>query len=351
LLSPGYVAVALARLARRLRRSTRRGVVRLLRWSLLPFHRPLCFLDYYVRAYRLVREAPSDVYHGHDLNALPVAWWSRHKLGGKLIYDSHEIYTETSNLRRLERKVAALVERFLIRRVDAVITIHDTAADELARRYGVPKPSVVKNCPRIPPGCNRTTRLKDAIGLADSDLIVLYQGGFTKGRGLPHLIQAMTYLPEHMKLVMMGWGRIEPELRVLTEELGLLDCRVFFIPPVPQNELLHWTASANVGVIPYQAVSLNNYLCMPNKLFEYMGAGLPIVASAFPELTRVIEGALAGVTFDPEVPESIAAAVNRVLGDADLRARMSENARKASLIYNWENEEKSLLAVYSRVAA
>ncbi len=338
------------RMPYRVLRTGRRLALRSARAVLLLFHRPLCFLDYYIRAYRLVRHAPTDVYHAHDLNALPVAWWARRRFGGKLVYDSHEIYTETTNMKRLNRKIAAAAERFFIRRADEVITIHDTAAEELARRYAVPVPSVVRNCPRIPPGCERTSRLQEALGLKAGDLIVLYQGGFALGRGLHNLLRAMVGLPDHMKLVMMGWGKIELELRSLAEELGLLDRQVFFFPPVPQEDLLHWTASAHVGVIPYQAVSLNNYLCMPNKLFEYMGAGLPVVASAFPELSRVIDGSSAGVTFDPEEPASIAAAMNKVLSDADLRARMSENARKAALVYNWENEEKTLLAVYARMA-
>jgi len=315
----------------------------------MPVHRPLCYLDYYIRAYRLAREAPSDIYHGHDLNALPVAWWARRRLGGRLVYDSHEIYTEVSSLTRTGRRAAAIVERFLIRRADAVITIHDTAADELSRRYGVARPTVVKNCPRTPAGCARTTWLRDAAGLRDTDLIVLYQGGLTANRGLPNLVRAMRHLSESAKLVMLGWGPIEPELRALAADLDLLDRRVFFVPGVPQKELLQWTAGADVGVIPYQAVGLNNYFCMPNKLFEYMAAGVAIAASALPELTRIIEGNQVGLTFDPEDPESIGSAIAAILGDPSLRARMSDNARKAALVYNWENEEKNLLAVYAEM--
>ncbi len=330
-------------------RTARRLALRAARSVFLLFHGQLCAMDYWQRAYRLARESPTDVYHAHDLNTLPVAWWAHRRLGGKLVYDSHEIYTETTNVGWLDRRFLTVIERFLIRRCDAVITIHDTAAAELARRYRVPTPSVVRNCPCIPPNCERTNKLREATGLKTEDLIALYQGGFLPGRGLQNLVRAMASLPQQMKLVMMGWGKLEIELRFLAAELGLLDRRVLFVPPVPQEELLHWTASADAGVIPYQAVSLNNYYCMPNKLFEYLGAGLPVAASAFPELSRVVDGTSAGVTFDPEDPASIAAAIQAILGDPDARARMSVNARKAALIYNWANEQKKLLEVYTRV--
>ncbi|MFC2078040.1 glycosyltransferase family 4 protein [Candidatus Bipolaricaulota bacterium] len=334
-----------------------RGVKHVIRWLaivaytclrrlLLLFYRPLAYLDYYYRAYEMVRDQPSDVYHAHDLNTLPVAWWASRRMKGKLVYDSHEIYTEIQGLGKLERRYFKAIERALIKRADAVITIHDSAVDEFVARYGIPSPAIVRNCPRLRKIRDATTRLRDATGIDQKDILVLYQGGFSQYRGLPHLIEAMSHLRSDFKLVMMGWGKIEPQLREQAARKGMLNERVYFVPPVPQDELLEWTASADVGVIPYQAVSLNNYLCLPNKLFEYMAAGLPVAASAFPELSRVIEGHNMGVTFDPEDPTSIAEGIMRIAMDPDVHARMAGNARDASLVYNWENEEKSLLRVY-----
>ena len=321
----------------------------IIRRILLVFHRPLSFLDFYIRAYHLAQSCPSDIYHAHDLNTLPVAWWARRKLGGILIYDSHEIYTETSTLKWGEKKTMGAIERFLIRRTDAVITIHESAARELSQRYGIPRPMIVMNCPRIEVNVANSHRLRTAVGLHSDDLIVLYQGGFLPNRGLKNLLCAMQKLPEQAKLVMMGWGKLENELKQLAQEMSLLDRTIYFIPPVPQKELLLWTASADVGVIPYQAVGLNNYYCLPNKIFEYMAAGLPIAASAFPELSRVINECEVGVTFEPESPESISHALLRILTDGGYRRQLSMNARRASETYNWSTEETKLLALYGEL--
>ena len=328
-----------------------RGVFRRALRLLLPFYRPVRFLDYYAGAYRKAREAPTGVYHAHDLNTLPVAWWVRARFGGKLVYDSHEIYTETSNLRSLEKRAARSVERHLIGRADAVITISDSAAGELSQRYGIARPTVVKNCPRLQRSDACVPGFRNVLGLSENDRLALYQGGFSENRGLHNLVAAMDRLPSNHKLVMMGWGEVEQRIRAEAADLGLLDDRLFILPPVPQNDLVHWTATADVGVIPYRNTSLNNYLCLPNKLFEYMAAGLPVVASAFPELTNVIRACDIGMTFDPEDPDSIAEAMGAILGNDEVRLRLSRNALEAANTYSWENEEKRLLRVYSEVVS
>jgi len=333
-----------------------RGMARSIQWVLqamyfvvrrflLLFHRPLCFLDYYMRAYALVRLAPSDFYHAHDFNTLPVAWWLRKKLGGALIYDSHELYAETSTLGWLERKALVVAERRLIRAVDVTITVNESIQQELVQRYRISSPVVIRNCPDMEAVSVPGTRIRDALHLSSQEFVILYQGGFAPNRGLETLLDAMRCIPEG-SLVMMGWGRLEQPLRDQAEAMGLLDRRIFFIPPVTQAELLLWTSSADVGVIPYRAVGLNNYYSLPNKLFEYIAAGLPVAASQFPELKRIIETYHVGLTFDPEDTASMADAVTTLLGDAPLRETMRVNAREAARELNWGCEETKLLALY-----
>ncbi|MDD3748087.1 MAG: glycosyltransferase family 4 protein [Candidatus Bipolaricaulis anaerobius] len=315
---------------------------------LMVFHRSLMFLDYWGRAYRLALEEPADVYHAHDLNTLPVAWWAARSLGGKLVYDSHELYTETSNLSRRERWTWRQLERFLIRRCDAVITVNDSIAAELQVRYGIPLPTVVMNCPVISEKVDRTTHLRDAVGVAEDEAIVLYHGGFSAHRGLHNLISAMALVPMG-KLVMMGWGRIEEELRRFAEAQGLLGTKVFFLPPVSQEELLSWTASADVGVIPYQPVGLNNYYSLPNKLFEYLGAGLPVAVSNLPELARVVDTHKVGYTFNPDDPQDIARAIIQIIGDPGHLAELKKRALAARERFSWQVEERKLLNIYERL--
>lgn len=316
----------------------------------MTLHKPLMFLDYYWRAYRLCGREPANVYHAHDLNTLPVAAAAARSTGGKLVYDAHELYTEISTLSRRERRVWRRLERLLIGRADATISVCDSIAEELSKRYGVQRPTVVLNCPSGPrPVSRRPELLRRAAGLrSEGAAVVLYQGGFVPHRGLPELVRASRWF-DGATLVMMGWGRLEQELRRLVEEEELAGV-VRFAPPVSQRELLTHSAGADVGVIPYQAVGLNNFYTTPNKLFEYMAAGLPIAASRFPELVRFVEGLEVGRTFDPTRPRDIAAAVNGILADDAARDAMRERALAAARTYCWEREAPRVVDLYAGLA-
>ena len=126
----------------------------------------------------------------------------------------------------------------------------------------------------------------------------------------------------------------------------MLQDRVLFIEPVPADQVVSYIASASLGVASFQLTSLNNYYATPNKLFEYIHAGLPVVGSDFPELKRVIEGYKIGRTFNAEDPEDIATAINLVLADDEEYQAMRRNVSEAAKIFNWENESRKLVALY-----
>jgi glycosyltransferase involved in cell wall biosynthesis len=117
------------------------------------------------------------------------------------------------------------------------------------------------------------------------------------------------------------------------------------------GELLAVTAGADLGVIAYRNVGLNNYYTSPNKLFEYAAAGVPVAASHFPELIKVVEGLQLGRTFDPDDPRSIAAAVNGILEDPSELARLRDNAARAAGRFTWEEEVHTLLDAYASLEA
>jgi glycosyltransferase involved in cell wall biosynthesis len=314
--------------------------------GLMFLHKPLMFTDYYRRAYRLMRDEPVAAYHAHDLNTLPVAAALARRNGARLVYDSHELYPDISTLSPLESRIWRTLERALIRRVDDVVTVSQSIADELVARHGVRAPLILLNCPSRPaevqvePGLLRHKIGRDG----DAEPIVLYQGGFAPNRGLQALVRSAHHLDAAL-LVLMGWGRLETELRelVATEALGE---RVVITGPVPHAELLAYTADAAVGVIPYEPVGLNNTFSAPNKLFDYLAVGVPVVASHLPEIVRFVHGLEVGRTFASAEPRAIATAVNDVLGDPAGAARMRENALRAGRELCWEVESVKLLDLY-----
>ncbi len=296
--------------------------------------------------------ARADVYHAHDLNNLEVAYRAASAHEAKLVYDAHELFTEMANRWvRLRRRWWVRLERRLIGRADLVITVNEFIAGELARRYHIPEPLVVLNCPDPPPGFDPTAPydlIRERLGLARNRRVVLYQGWMSEGRGLENLVRAAPLLACDAAVVFMGYGEYQAVLQRLA--VGLPGGRVYFLPAVPQHELLAYCASADVGVIPYQAVDLNNYYTSPNKLFDFIQAGLPIVASDLPFLRRVIAGYGLGVVADLNSPESYAQAINSVLTLPDGGASIRANLLRVAPQFRWATQAGKLLEAYERLA-
>jgi glycosyltransferase involved in cell wall biosynthesis len=302
-----------------------------------------------MRAFPRANRYRADIYHAHDLNNLEVAYRAAQKTGAKLVYDAHELFPEMANRWvRLRKRYWSRLEGRLLPRVDLAITVNELIAEEMARRYHVQPPLVVLNCPDPPPTFDPNTRydlIRERLGLPATTPIVLYQGWMSEGRGLENLVRAATLLQDEAVVVFMGYGDYQAALERLAGEGA--NGRVRFLPAVPQRDLLAYCASADVGVIPYQAVDLNNYYTSPNKLFDFIQAGLPIVASDLPYLRKVIVGDDLGVVVRLDRPEDYAAAINSVLALPDRAAQLRANLRRAAPSYTWAAQAAKLVEAYN----
>lgn len=317
----------------------------------LSFHKLLCFIDYYMRSYKIAMGKPYDIYHANDLNTLPVAWWAARRSGAKLVYDSHELCVEMNRKKTLSRVgkfLLSKVEAFLIRRADAVMTVNESIADEISQRYHIKTPTVVMNATPRSNGVIKSdvNLLRDALGIKPDYYMLLYLGLLTFNRGIEKMIQSLEYLPK-CHLVLMGYGTdwYKKQLRDLILKNGV-ESRVSFFGPVPSDEVIKYAAGADLGMAPIENACLSYYYCSPNKVFEYINAGLAVVVSAFPELKRVINKHEIGCTFDPDEPRDIARAVEYIFKDPERWRRMKQNTIAASQSYNWENESEKLLNLY-----
>lgn len=325
--------------------SAQRIGIKQLRKVLMPYHRAAVFKDYYRKAAQFVQDHPADYLHFHDLHTLPIIDELANKNAFKLVYDSHELYTEIHTLNKHQKKHYQKIEKRLLPSLQAVITVNESIAGELSQRYGIAKPTIVMNCPpkmiSIP---TASSLLADTAGLNRDQLIILYQGGYSHSRGLEQLIESMQWVNKGV-LVMMGWGNVEEELKTLVRKLKL-ESKVKFIPPAAQHEVLLYTCGAHIGVIPYRAIGLNNYYTSPNKLFEYIQAGVVVAGSNFPELRRVIESSDIGDFFDPDQPKSIAECLNKLTANPERLAQLKRNVLAAADQYHWGIQEEKLLALY-----
>lgn len=293
----------------------------------------------------------ADVYVAHDLPVLPAAVEAAKRIGAKVVYDAHELYPDQEFARLLRRRWRA-VEHLYIHCADAVTTVNPAIAAELEARYGIAQPLVLYNClPRYPHLESKPRLFHDTWKLPPSTRTVLYQGGLAPHRNLDGLVRALAYVQNReVVAVFLGDGPEQERLARLVRRLGMTN-RVYFHPAVPQSHLLRYTASADLGIIPYLATSKNTWLCTPNKLFEFLQAEVPILAHDLPELRRIIAGEGIGRVALLSSPKALAAAVDEWFAGSDPGRCYQQALRQAKERYCWEHEERKLLALYLKFAA
>ncbi|MFK0312802.1 glycosyltransferase family 4 protein [Pseudomonas sp. NPDC090233] len=287
----------------------------------------------------------ADVVHSHDVNTLPTAWLAARLSRARLVYDAHEISTSREGYDSF-RKLVGMVEKHLMPKADGTITTTDARAKYFARAYGVARPAVLQNRPRLT-RCEASNRIREELGLTAAWPIILYQGGLQQGRGLEKLVRTAAEVPDAY-FVFIGGGRLTESLVQLSEQLGLQE-RVRFIPTVALAQLPSYTASADIGVQPIENTCLNHYTTDSNKLFEYLIAGLPVVATDFPEIRRIVRDHDVGLLVPANDPSALAGALNRLVGDQPLRNHYAHNAHITAGTLNWEEQEFRLIELYRQV--
>ncbi|MBO7084255.1 MAG: glycosyltransferase family 4 protein [Bacteroidales bacterium] len=305
---------------------------------------PLFYAEYNIRLFSFLLFHKANLLLSNDLDtALPNYFISKLK-GIKMIYDSHEYFTETPELvdRPRVQRVWKRIEGFVVPRLLEMITVCESIADLFHEKYGV-KCHVVRNIPAraaLPPkGDKKILNLPE-----DKHLLVLQGSGINIQRGAEELVEAMQYLDD-CYLMIIGGGDVLPILKQMVTEMHIED-RVRFIPRMPYANMMAYTQLAELGFILDKDTNLNYRFCLPNKLFDFIQAGVPIVASRLVEVGKIIEKYQIGLFIPDHDPKSIAATIKEGLGDASRRAVWQQGLAKAAEELCWENEQQVLLDIY-----
>lgn len=305
--------------------------------------------------YLIVRRLRPEVLHCHDVHTLPLGILAKWTLSCLVVYDAHEIYEEVAQGNPRRARAYKRVHRRSQRHVDAFITINDSIAIWYAEHYPkMPQALVVKNATKIAGPIEYDGRLHQAAGISNQRKVLLYQGGFSTKRGLEYLVESARYLDPDWVLVMMGWGNLESRLREIAQDVNQYHLdqghaeAVVFIPPAPQKDLALWTAGGTVGIIPYEKVGLNHWFCTPNKLWEYPNAGLPVLVSPFPELSRaVLEHGYGWLLPEDQEPRILAEMINSLEHEQIKTAKTCcVNFMKAD---SWDIYGERLVKLYERL--
>lgn len=325
--------------------------IRTIRGAIAPFGRSLTIRGLAAAAARVA--PPADLYHALTYTRIPVGLVLGRRDGARVVYDAADIYLDSGQLADVHgpgRWFLARSERQAARAADRVITVSDAYATVMEERFGVEYPLVVMNCSyRFTPPAVSERRFHAALGLEADQRVVLYQGNFFPHRGIEQLVDAIADVP-HGVLVLMGDGPLDEELRAAAGRPATSG-RIRVMEPVPPQDLLPWVASADVVAVPIQPSTLNHRLTTPNKLFEAMAAGVPVVASDLPGMAPIVRDTGCGVLVEATDIVALAAAITRLVhASAEEREAYRERAlRAAHGRYNWESQLASLLDEYTRL--
>lgn len=282
-----------------------------------------------------------DCVNCHSLPVLPIGVAVKLLTGARLVYDAHELETEAAGTRGLRQVLSRLVEKACLAAVDLLVVVSPGIESWYRERYGFTRTVTVLNAPAYRAPARQGNALRESLAIGEAETIVLYQGVLGSGRGVEELVAAAPLLRDAgYALVFMGYGPMADTLKAQAHTSG----DFYFHPAVSPETLLTYTSSADIGVCLIQDSCLSYHLCLPNKLFEYIMAGLPVLASDLPEMRNVIEQGEVGTCIGAWDPPAVLDAVRQAAGmrGAGLRARLDRVARA----HSWEVQEERLVAAY-----
>jgi glycosyltransferase involved in cell wall biosynthesis len=304
----------------------------------------LFYASYNLRLFLYLLFSKVDLIVSNDLDTLPACFFSAKLKGISLVYDSHEYFTEVPELmnRSFVRSIWLMIEKTLLPRVKYSYTVNESIAKIYSKKYHISM-EVIRNLPS-----------KRDVSIAISPRlnfhgkkILLYQGSLNVARGLELAIHAMQYI-DNAILVIIGEGDISQQLRQRAIDLKL-DERIKFLGRISMDQLFSYTCSAYLGLSLEENVGLNYYYSLPNKLFDYIQAGVPVIASNFPETSKIINEYKIGCTIDERDPVHFAQLVKSTFNNSELYNTWKSNLIKAADELCWEKEEPGLFAIYHKL--
>lgn len=305
---------------------------------------PLFYAEYNIRLFFFLLFKKVNILVANDLDTLLANYLVSGLRKKKLVYDSHEYFTELPELagRNYVKKVWTKIEKRILPRIKYSYTVCESIAKIYSEKYSI-NMHVIRNFPlyirNLP---------KSRVNISQPNKkIIIYQGSLNLARGLELAIQAMEFI-DNAKLVIIGKGDITAELKQLADKAELHN-NVVFLERMPYEELMEYTVQADLGISLEENTGLNYYYALPNKLFDYIQARIPVLVSDFPEMARIVNDYGVGLTINTSDPGELASVFKEMLENQDKRRLWKQNLEKAAKVLCWEQEEKKLLEIYSDI--
>ncbi|MDP2236120.1 MAG: glycosyltransferase [Bacteroidales bacterium] len=307
---------------------------------------PLFYAEFNLRLFFFLLLKRANLYLSNDLDTLLPNFLISRMKRKPLVFDSHEYFTGTPELadRAFVRKTWKAIEAFIVPRLTEMITVNDSIAGLFYDEYSI-KAKVVRNIPQRFHTIEKPDRSE--LGIPENKKILVLQGsGINIQRGAEELVQAMALLPD-FHLMVIGGGDVINQLQKLTASLEISE-RVRFLPRMQYAEMMAYTLNADLGITLDKDTNINYRFSLPNKLFDYIQAGIPVLASPLPEIKKIILAYDIGSFIVNHKPENIANAIKDAFSNAERFEKWKANTKKASQELSWEKEEKILLNIYGQ---
>lgn len=297
-----------------------------------------------------------DAWHCNDAEAFVIGLLAKlTRPGLRLIYDCHEFESERNGKSGGYLRAVGWLERRFIRFADEVIVVSPSIADAYMERYqshGLDGVQLLRNVPhKIDAGMVKVDtpgngKLRQALGLGSNDFIALYQGAFTINRGIEELLAMTGNLNgSRIHLVFMGYGMLQGSI----EEAASSSANVHFQPAVPYEEMLQYTKDADVGLVSVRPICLSYLYCLPNKLFECIQAGVPVLVNDLPDCVALLRTYGIGRVVEGDEPQAWLEALMAMEGETpSFKAQVQDGLARAQSQLNWEREQHVLMDVYAR---
>lgn len=322
---------------------------RCVRLNLLFDKGPLFYAELNVRLFFFLLFSEVDLIFSNDLDTLPAAFLA-HKLKrkSKIVYDSHELFTEAPELEgRFVKKIWERIEKMIFPKLEHIITVNDSIAEIFKSKYRK-SIIVIRNVSEK----FDWNELKSKIELGipeDKELIIVQGSGLNVDRGIEEAILAMQFIDDAILLI-VGDGDVIPYAKKLVKT-HQLETKVLFFGKRPYKELMQFTRYASIGLALDKPKSLNYRFALPNKLFDYIQANTAVICSNLIEIQKIVEKYEIGISIETINPKAIAETINGLLENKEKLTAYQENCKQAAEVENWENEKVKLKVLLKQVVA
>jgi len=290
-----------------------------------------------IAVYKRYSRCKIGVVNAHSVAVLPVCYLLSRRLGAKLIYDTHELETETSTCRGMQGRIFKVIERLFIGKCDAIFVVSESIADWYRQRYPSLEPVVIRNIPSTE-GAGQPVNIRELLSIPLDKRLFIHVGHIVEGRNIPAILKAFASPEVDAHIVFLGGGKLE----TLVDEYCENHSNIHKVPPVSSTEVVSYVSACDIGLCLIQSTCLSYKLTLPNKTLEYAKAGVPFFFTDRPETSRFLGPAFNSWRIDDQA-RNLAEAIGTLTATAIEEARADIAKLRIPI---WDEEAKAMLATY-----